>query len=166
MMRPISPRPFRREDNRLTIYLWADQWTSDVPLPPESRMEYVGENREIPIYPKMIFVLEPETTRQVIVGYYVIPMPFAESIEWFQRELNQIGWESDSESGYRKQERALLHFQHPDSHAKVQINLKWWPHRIQCTALIQREVVDIYEKINLDELMQDSPDLEIAPSSP
>lgn len=160
MTRLFSPRAFKRDKNRLLIFLPPDQWADDVPLPPESRISYFGEYHEIPFLPMWEFVLEEDKTREILVGDFIVPMAFESAILWFQEKMNERGWEAGPQEGYRMEERALLRFQHPDTHAQVEINVQWWPYRHQCTAMIRREVIHPYEKIEIDveKLIAETPD--------
>jgi len=161
MMRSLSPRAMRRrEPNEIEITLHADEWTPDVPLPPESRIAYMGEYHEHPFHPSWRFVLEEKQTREILVGYYVVPMAFDATISWFQSQMNDLGWESGPKEGYKLDDQALLRFQHPDTHAQVEISIQWWPYRHQSTAMIRREQVHPYEKIEIDvdKLIAETPD--------
>lgn len=165
MMRPIAPRAFGRFQNRVTVYLHADQWTNDIPLPPSTRIEYVGEHREIPIYSNVTFVLEPDQTREILSGYFVVPLTLEDALEWFQQQLNQLGWERDGEQGFRKENRALIAFRHPSTSNQLEISLQWWAHRNQCTARIRYEVRYLYKEINREKLIQDSVEFEPEPEA-
>ena len=108
-----SYREFRRRQNGLLIWLRLEEWPKDIPLAPGTRVAETGEG---PFDPYWRIVLEPDKTIEVVVGWFVVPLGFEETIAWYRTKLAELGWTNGSKDGYVMSEKALLRFQHPETH--------------------------------------------------
>jgi hypothetical protein len=140
MNRPPSPRPIKRGGNDLLIFLHPDEWATDVPLPVGSSIVRLGEKGEIPFYPQWHFFLWPDKTAELLVGWFVVPLGFEETIAWYRTQLTELGWTNGPTEGYVMPEKALLRFQHPKTRVRVEASIQWWQHKEETTAMIRRIV--------------------------
>ena len=133
-----SYREFRRRQNGLLIWLRLEEWPKDIPLAPGTRVAETGEG---PFDPYWRIVLEPDKTIEVVVGWFVVPLGFEETIAWYRTKLVELGWTNGSKDGYVMSEKALLRFQHPETHVQLEASIQWWQYKEETTAMIRRIVV-------------------------
>jgi len=130
-------REFRRRHNGLLIYLRLDEWPVDIPLPAGTRVVETGDGQFDPYWR---FVLEPDRTVEVVVGWFIIPPSLGDAIVWYREEMVKRDWVELAEKGYRMPMSAAVHFQHPVTKVRVVVGLRVRPHSKQTDVMIRRVV--------------------------
>ncbi|MGB4801820.1 MAG: hypothetical protein WBV59_04115, partial [Anaerolineae bacterium] len=62
------------------------------------------------------------------------------TIAWYRTKLVELGWTNGSKDGYVMSEKALLRFQHPETHVQLEASIQWWQYKEETTAMIRRIV--------------------------
>ena len=149
-MRSISPQGFQRNDDGILIFLHPDQWTDEIPLPPQSAVVHLGEQHESPFYPQWEFRLEPDKTIELLIGYFVEPCTLDQAIPWHRDEMVKRGWSEIPERGFAMDSKASLFFQKLNVKVSASINLQWWEELQETTAMIRYTVEHPWQKPQLE----------------
>lgn len=128
-------RKFRRFWDGILIWLRLEEWPSDVPLPAGTRVTQTGDG---PFEPYWHFVLERDKTIEAVVGWFVVPLDFEETIAWYRTRMREMGWAVSSKEGYVMSEKALLRFEHPETRVRVEVSIQWWHYKEETTAMLRR----------------------------
>ncbi len=131
----VNLREFRRRYNGLLIYLHLEEWPSDVPLPAGTRVAETGEG---PFDPYWRFVFEPDRTIEVVVGWFIMPLPLDEAISWYRTEMSKGGWNQVSGKGYCLPESAVVCYQHPETNVQIVVDLRQRSEREETNTMIRR----------------------------
>jgi hypothetical protein len=134
----VNSREFRRRYNGLLIYLHLEEWPSDIPLPTGTRVVETGDG---PFDPYWRFVFEPDRTVEVVVGWFILPLPLPEAMAWYRTEMARGGWRQVSGKGYCLPESALVCFQRSEANVQVGVDLRQRPERAETNTMIRRVVV-------------------------
>lgn len=154
MVTAVHPHSFRRRHDGVLIYLRLDEWPADVPQPKESVVVETGDG---PFSPYWRLILESTRTVEVVVGWFKTPRSLANSVTWYQDELNRLGWLQDSTKGHDEPESVGLDFAHPETGARLEISLRWWPHKQETTAMIRRVIEHPWQPVEEQAVAAEAP---------
>ena len=137
MVAPNSLRPFQRMKNGVLIYLRLEDWPADVPLPENTTLVKTGAG---PFQPYWDLILETDRTIEVVVGWFNLPLPLDEAIEWYRMEMSQRGWMQVADQGHRLPESASLCFQLRETNVQSVVDLRQRPEGKGTQTMIRRVV--------------------------
>lgn len=135
-----SLRPFQRLHNGMQIELRLNEWPADVPLPDGSTIVGIGENRETPVSPNWRFILEPDSTIEIVGGWFRAPLSFEEVVAWYKTELLNLGWAQQIERGFIQSHWAALYLCHLEMNARLRLNIRRDDTSDETTIMIERVI--------------------------
>ena len=139
----LIPRPFFRSQNEIRFNIRLEEWTADVPLPPQTAIVGIGENNQTLVPPYWEFILDPTRTIEKFGGWFRFPLTLDEGCEWYLRELSRFGWIQD-EKEFREGVRASFHFEQPKTNLRLRLSLQWFESHNETWALVTRYAIHAY----------------------
>jgi hypothetical protein len=103
-----------RRGNGIEFPLMIDEWPDDVPLPPDTISVP-------PLAPRCSIQIEPERTREQIIGTFRLALSVAEAAAWYRTQMSALGWEilEESDGGTKSQAMVLSHHKDPGLRVRI-----------------------------------------------